>query len=65
MEILLIILAFWLLPGLLAYVVVSLHSHDWRVECKDLAFFAVPMFNVLVLGFVIIITIEDLLDGQV
>lgn len=62
---LLIILALWLLPGLLTYVIVSLHSQDWRIETRDIALFTIPMVNILVLGFVVIITIDDLMGGQV
>lgn len=55
----LIILAVWLVPGFLAYIIAAISSDDWGVD-EDDRILLVPVVNVVMLILVVMITIEDL-----
>lgn len=57
-----IILAFWLLPCVLAYVIASWYSKAWRPEKKDLLLL-VPFLNWVMFGCVLCILFDEWLEG--
>lgn len=61
MELVITILALWIVPGILAYAIASLYSKDWTINDKDVVLI-VPILNIVMLAFVILITAESLLD---
>lgn len=61
MEILLTLIALWLLPGILAYCIAGLYNKNWSFDEKDLVLL-LPIVNIVMLAFVILITAESLLD---
>ena len=63
MTTILIILGIWLTPGLMAYIIASAMSKDWRVKNDD-ALLLVPVVNLVMLGLVVMISIGDWLDGM-
>lgn len=56
-----IILALWLVPGFLAYIIASLSSDEWDVDDDD-KILLVPVVNFVMLILVVMITIEDVMD---
>ena len=61
MTLVLTLIALWLIPGFIAYCIASLYSHEWAINDKDIVLI-VPILNVVMLAFVILITAESLLD---
>lgn len=57
----LIILALWLVPGFLSYLIAALSSDDWGVD-EDDRILLVPVVNFVMLILVVMITIEDVMD---
>ena len=58
MTTLLIILAFWLVPGILGYVIASAVSRHWKFDGEDYVL-AIPLVNILALGLIVLICIDD------
>ena len=56
----LIILAIWLIPGLLGYLIASATSRQWSVDDKDWVLI-IPGLNIIVLGLVTIIAIDEMI----
>lgn len=58
MTLILIILAAWLLPALIGYILVAIYSKEWLVEDKDFVLL-IPGVNIIVLGLVLIILLDE------
>ena len=61
MELVITILALWIVPGILAYAIASLYSKDWTINDKDIVLI-VPILNIVMLAFVILLTVEMLIS---
>jgi hypothetical protein len=61
MEILLTLIALWLVPGFIAYCIASWYNKNWSFDEKDFVLL-LPIVNIVMLAFVILITAESLLD---
>lgn len=61
MEILLTLIALWLIPGIIAYCIACWYNKDWSFDENDLVLL-LPIVNIVMLAFVILITAESLLD---
>ena len=61
MTLVLTIIVLWLIPGLIAYCIACWYNKDWTINDKDVVLI-VPILNIVMLAFVILITAESLLD---
>ena len=59
MSTLLIILALWLVPGILGYVIASAVSRHWKFDGEDYVL-AIPLVNILALGLILLICIDEI-----
>lgn len=64
MTTLLIILALWLIPGILGYVIASSVSRHWKFDGEDFVL-AIPVVNILALGLILLICIDDKISNGV
>lgn len=58
MTLICIVLVIWLLPAILSYVLVSIDSHSWEPDTKDVIVL-IPVVNIVVLGLVLIIMLDE------
>ena len=61
MTLVLTLIALWLIPGIIAYCIASCYNKNWSFNDKDVVLI-VPILNIVMLAFVILITAESLLD---
>ena len=57
----LFILAFWLIPGILGYIISSFVSRHWKFDGEDFVL-AIPVMNILALGLILLICIDEKLS---
>ena len=61
MTLVLTLIALWLIPGIIAFCIVSWYNKDWSFDEKDIVLL-LPIVNIVMLAFVILITAESLMD---
>lgn len=61
MTLVLTLIVLWLIPGFIAYCIACWYNKDWTINDKDVVLI-VPILNIVMLAFVILITAEHLLD---
>jgi len=64
MTTLLIILALWLIPGIIGYMIASSVSRHWKWDGEDFVLF-IPVVNILALGLILLICIDEKLSKGV
>lgn len=64
MDIVLIILGIWIIPGLIAYVIGCLHSKQLSFDKND-RILLFPIVNIMVLGLVLIILFDELVINKI
>ena len=57
-----VILCLWLLPGIVAWLLSAMYSHEWGFRLKDLALLA-PLVNLVIFGLVIIVIFDEWING--
>lgn len=61
MTLVLTLIALWLIPGFIAYCIACWYNKNWSFDENDVVLI-VPILNIVMLAFVILITAESLLD---
>lgn len=64
MDIVLIILGIWLVPGIAAYILGGLYSHEWSIE-KEERVLLYPVVNIVVLGIVLIMLFDEYVVNRI